>query len=1024
MKKKLKKDDSEVIRLIKRDESHRSYFFKRVSEKRWYFKLKGEGFFDIEQIPDPVISEDGSAYFPGWLPFIYFEKLAKNLDLEEDVAILNDLVRILESIAGKKIHNPHVWADFIRVVSNLPNKSTSQDLLKNVSNWLDTEYKNSLPSHEIGKNLLPKFLSEDASKEEFEKAEVILIQILNLKEENYQGPYSGYSEKKYKPLIDLYWLRHTLIENQLLELIGKNLSPKIIYKLAGNLREMLYGQVVEKILSSKFFLRFDIEDRNLKVFYDPDPDTNLEDATTVVIPDFQKFEEQELANQITERVKGESPNIDIEFDTIEYFTRRLFTDHSIIWCNSLHKLKNGEIMRDETKIMHVHLLMELARIKAETDEKVFTELKEKFLGNEFPQPIFERILFYALSKTWDKNKTVFWELVQKEYQAGYFSNSLLSKEIFFLLRENVEKFDQDEKNKLKEIIESGPKGERVKEGKQDTEYWQLQWYAALKDDPEFTESYKALSSKLNLDAEHYETLGEVKTSFGSTSPFSPEEIIDMGPSQLLKKIEEFKPGRDIDDPTYDGFGNAIMSAVAQKPSVFTDELHLLIEAPFFCVYNYLLGFQRAWEDKKTFDWEEVLNFIYDYINTDSFKNNELIVEADRLGMDKELIIHQAGRLITEGTKKDSNAFDADHLPIAKKILQKIVPELDPVYDIDESNMDYSTYSLNSKAGKVLMALINYSLRFARVHYGEDHERAKWDKDLKELYEGVIRKNVIDSFILVGFYFPQLNYLDKVWTQEKIKKFEGIDEKEWKAFMGGYLWRYPARNKEIYKLMLPHYRRSINTNATLGDFDYKSTVNHIAAFYLWGIEGIEDGELINLIIENGRSEDLSRIPNFFWEVNDQIKGNQREELRPKILQLWQRIHERVEGAELKEKEKVLSNLSKFMKYFDRLDDDIAPFIKASAPFVNHNFNVPFFLEELNRLKNYSQSKETAKHIGDILMSMLKEFTPDFQESDIKELVSYMYAFKEDNEIRDLADSICAEYTRRGKEFLRVLYKENR
>lgn len=114
----------------------------------------------------------------------------------------------------------------------------------------------------------------------------------------------------------------------------------------------------------------------------------------------------------------------------------------------------------------------------------------------------------------------------------------------------------------------------------------------------------------------------------------------------------------------------------------------------------------------------------------------------------------------------------------------------------------------------------------------------------------------------------------------------------------------------------------------------------------------------------------------------------------------------------------------MKYFEQIDEKIAPLMKASAPYVNYDFNVPFFLEELNRLKNYSQSKDTAKHIGDILMSMLKEFTPDFQESDIKELVSYIYTFKEEPDIKELADSICAQYAKRGKEFLRELYKENR
>jgi hypothetical protein len=937
---------------------------------------------------------------------------------------IEEILEVVKDVSETKVDNPHVWHDIIKIVSNMPNNMVSKELLEYVPIWLSSSFRNSFSSHAICEDLLPKFLNKNATSEDFEKAEIILTHIFDLNEENFDRPYSGYTEKKYKPLVDLYWLRHTLIENEFLELIGKELSPKIIYKLADNLREMLYGQFVERNISSKFFLRFDIEDRNLKVSYHPKPDTEITDAITVVIPDFQKLEEQELAEQITKKVKGESPNIAIVKDAFDYCTSRLFTDYSIIWCASLHKLKEGQKMRDETKLIHVHLLMELIRIKAVIDREAFFDLKEKFLSNEYPQPIFKRILLYVLSKTWKKNKEVFWELVRNEDEAGYFSDSLLSKEMFFLLRENCEEFNEQEKIFLKKIIRKGPQGERVNPGENDTKYWQLQWYSALKDDSDFSKKYEELSEERGIDSEHYETLGEVRTRWGSVSPYTPEEIIDMGISQLLKEIENFKPGRDIDDPTYDGFGNTIMSAVARKPDTFTNDLQLLIEAPFFCIYNFLLGFQKAWEDKNSFDWERVLNFIYEYISSVLFNENKLTVEGDRLNMDKELIIHQTGRLITEGTKKDSNAFDAEYLPIAKKILLKIVPELEPVDDNDESNMDYPTYSLNSKAGKVLMALINYSLRYARVHYDEEHEDSRWDKELKELYEKTLDKKIIDAFILIGFYFPQFNYLDKDWTQSIIKEFTGFEEKEWKAFMGGYLWDYPARNEEIYELMLPHYKRSISTNATLGHFDYKTTVDHIAAYYLWGIEEIEKGELINLIIEKGRSEELSRLPNFFWEVYDQIKGKQRKELRPKILQLWQRIHERIEGADLKEKEKVFSNLSKFMKYFDRLDGGIAPLVKASAPYVNHDFNVPFFLEELNRLKNYSKSKETAKQIGEVLISMLKEFTPDFQESDIKDLVTYMYEFKEDKEIRDLADSICAEYAKRGKEFLRVLFNQNR
>src|SRR5699024_8737120 len=127
--------------------------------------------------------------------------------------------------------------------------------------------------------------------------------------------------------------------------------------------------------------------------------------------------------------------------------------------------------------------------------------------------------------------------------------------------------------------------------------------------------------------------------------------------------------------------------------------------PFLCFYNVLFGFDEAWRNQKNFDWKNLLDLIQKYIKTDAFKNNELTLEGDRRGINKDLVIHQIGRLLSEGTKKDENAFDEKHLPIAENILKIIVPDLEAVDDIDESNMDYPTYSLNSKAGKVLMALI-------------------------------------------------------------------------------------------------------------------------------------------------------------------------------------------------------------------------------------------------------------------------------------------------------------------------------
>ena len=123
---------------------------------------------------------------------------------------------------------------------------------------------------------------------------------------------------------------------------------------------------------------------------------------------------------------------------------------------------------------------------------------------------------------------------------------------------------------------------------------------------------------------------------------------------------------------------------------------------------------------------------------------------------RDWFISEVANLIEDGTKHDRTAFDVKLLPIAKEILLKLTKH-DIFYPINSD--DYVSFALNSTEGKILDAMLNYSLRMYRV------VEKKWDEDIKKYFtEKITEKKYIEVFTIVGQYLPQFNTLDKKWVE--------------------------------------------------------------------------------------------------------------------------------------------------------------------------------------------------------------------------------------------------------------------
>ena len=444
----------------------------------------------------------------------------------------------------------------------------------------------------------------------------------------------------------------------------------------------------------------------------------------------------------------------------------------------------------------------------------------------------------------------------------FFSDHNFEKDLYEMLNKNQMLLSKEEISVLQKIIDLCPQDKTKDRDQKYREYWQLRWYSALRNTAPFKDSYEKLSQAENLTNEHYENLGVIKTRVGAVSPFSVEELLQKSNQEIVTFIHSFKPKDRWEEPTIDGLSNSLSAAVQKDPQKFSDEIKLYKDVPYIYAYHLANGFREAWRSKKSINWERVLHFYKEYIVNERFTYGQFRLEDDGWGATADWVTGSVGNLLTDGMQSDSNAFDVSLLPVAKDILEIIVPRLRHVEDFKQTNMDYPTYSLNSTAGKTLRTLLDYSLRRARNLKAEDN-LPKWEKEIKDLLEETFKKGIIDGYILTGWYFQQFYFLDKDWITSKVKEYYELEDEYWLAFMSGFAFGNPPFNKDIYQLFYPHYERAIKNDIKIKSISDHGIIRHLVAFYFWGFEDLQKDGLLTMLFNKGNNTSILEVVNFVW-----------------------------------------------------------------------------------------------------------------------------------------------------------------
>jgi len=648
---------------------------------------------------------------------------------------------------------------------------------------------------------------------------------------------------------------------------------------------------------------------------------------------------------------------------------------------------------------------------------------------EMMHPIFRRLAISVVSTNWERCSSLFQIFAGRQMLNDY----NLKHEVYILLRDNFACFSQEEKDNIIRWIELGPERENNEDGEHCEErlaYWKQSWLSAIisSGDAKVSKLYQKYRSITGVDPEHpdFSSWMEVRME-PDTSPIGVDILIQKNNAEIAAFLNSYKDDdRKWRGPSREGLGDALFQAVKSNPAKFEADLEPFITIPLNYQCEIIRGFRKAWEERKDVDWHNVLEFCRRITSArglweKSYQNDEYYL--------RERIVSEIADLLIEGTKDDSRAFKAEYLPIAEELVLTMLRKIES----DSQNSDDLMFDvLNSAKGRLLSALVNYSLRVARLN--EDREATvRWPESVKAEFTRRLDRAIepdLKFSVTLGRYLPNLYYLDKEWLEGNVNRiFPKGTEEHWQAAMEGYLLERRVYD-HLYELLKlnSHYEKAIGTEFKNKEVR-KHLVHHLCIGYLVGKEELDDSNsLLSKCLTGWRTTDVLEMISFFWiqreyigeynaenDTEENLTGSKADQ-KERILDFWRFVYERLKNKAryTDDEERIICDLGKLICFLGRIDDETLSWLKLSARFIEKDFNSAFFIEYLLRLVDVSSHE-----VSVIYLEMLNYATPIYDKEHIKSIATKLYS---SGEIEN-ANKICNIYGSRGLEFLWDIYKQH-
>ena len=673
--------------------------------------------------------------------------------------------------------------------------------------------------------------------------------------------------------------------------------------------------------------------------------------------------------------------------------------------------------------------------KAKSDINTTQKILEMFFKDDYLY--FPKMALYIIGNNLDKYKEFFWEILNADNDNLILKNtSSFGDELKHIL-ENLKELTDEQQEILKNKIEDSAKLEDFKEDQElYLALYKQKFYKALSSNQFFKKLYTEMKNSTKYDIELRPAIGKVEIGSGlGISPLTKEEILQMPNDKIADFLSTFRTTDHWQGPSVNRLSKVLEEIAKENPEKFVDDLAPFLETGYLYVSDIIWGIKDAWENKKIFNWGKLFKFIKQYIASEEFWNDKYIIKDDIWKTDYLRILGTIGELIKKGTIEDSRSFSEKHYSksqeIIFQILDKMLLDKKELLESQSERSDYLTYSLNSTFGKISEALFMLAYRIKKCEQKTKNKQpVSWKINIKNKYEELLENEIIESYVWFGRYLSIFYLLlDKKWTEIQINQISSKKDQIWEAFMQGYL-NINTIDRNLYKLMRSNYRKAINYKFK-EEHSSERVVQHICFAYLQGIEKINDENgLLRKILDKWDLFQIKEVIGWFWMQRDPImrpieekkkteKTVRMEKMRELIIDFWRWVYQnKYKGKEqLKEEDKeILSELSKLTVFLEKIDGENYEWLRLSAPYINVDFNAPFFLKYLNNLKG--KNKDTGKYVGEIFLEILKDSTPDYDQKDIRSIVEYFYI----TNLINHADDICDKYAKKGFEFLRDIYEK--
>lgn len=631
--------------------------------------------------------------------------------------------------------------------------------------------------------------------------------------------------------------------------------------------------------------------------------------------------------------------LEIVVNLIKDITKQEKSIFNFVWLTVIRTETENEIKQNRHSDRYENQLIFFTRDLFESlpSDKIKPYIKDFLLTQQ--HPIFIRLALHVINYKYNDLKDIFWQWMDTDVQYGR-----KQLELWTLLKESSKYFSKDEFKKIINWIETFDCREQRsnlddRDIKLCNAYKRKEYLLCLKDS---SNKAQTLYQKYHLinDVEHEYPGFSYWLDVRSVPEYSYPDKKELCKNPI-KIINEFNPSeiekKDFRYPEA-GLANDLSICIKNDPETFEKKIDDFKNLEYIYKSKVIQGFANAWQDKQKIDWKKIFDFIDNELSPDFFSSDE---------NDKQWFVSEIANLIKDGTQEDGNAFDKKHLPKAKEILFRL---LDNKYAENKETISSNliNHVLNSTNGKVLHALINYTLRYGRLNSSQS---IKWEKEVSDFFTDQLTKSDVYSwsvFTILSTYLHQLQFLDKQWVVDNFNKiFPLKNEKLWKASIEAYFFHTGVVHKETYNLFKDN--RHIE-KILLTDFKKYETKSKLISFVCIAYINDIDNNTIFDIINSKNKGNVLKIINSMFQV---YKGEKDEKIKTKIRAIWSRIYGIYKKKNLENTQEIFAELTRWFVFLDDISEEYMDFLECTVTHTKkEDYQSYVLMEEMARLsKNY-------------------------------------------------------------------------